>query len=178
MYNSNVQDSELTKFHNKVKANLSFELAEMMDNPLFIVEEITDTIYKIIPLFNCDSISSSNEEDRILDNKCIICIYKADTIFNFISNNEVNEIGFILWVEEKYGEAILIGIVYDTANNNPIMNVNLSIDCLDYYDRLKEHFNLITDKYGGFSTVLKNYHMSDRYRVIARIDDIVRTYEG
>ena len=67
---------------------------------MFKVETIiADTIYKIYPLFYTNTITSSNSDDRILDNKCIICNKKdKETYITFISdeNEEIVACGFCL----------------------------------------------------------------------------------
>lgn len=89
MYYSNIQNKELAYFHNRPVHNFTVKLSQMLESDLFQVEEIiTDKIYKIYPLFYTNSITSSNSNDRILDNKVIIC-QKTDeeTYLTFKSND-------------------------------------------------------------------------------------------
>jgi hypothetical protein len=57
-----------------------------------VEEIITDSIYKIYPLFYTGTITSSNSNDKILENKCIICQKtENETFLTFISdeNSEI-----------------------------------------------------------------------------------------
>ena len=94
MYYSNIQNKELAYFHNRPVHNFTVKLSQILTSPIFKVEEIiTDKIYKIYPLFYTNSITSSNSNDRILDNKVIICQKlestednNQETYFTFISD--------------------------------------------------------------------------------------------
>jgi len=99
MYYSTITNKELQYFHNRPVHNFTVKLSQMITSPLFQVEEIiTDSIYKIYPLFYTNQITSSNPKDRILDNKVIICQKlesteenNQETYFTFISdeNSEI-----------------------------------------------------------------------------------------
>jgi len=94
VYYSNITNSELAYFHNRPVHNFTVKLSQMLTSDLFQVEEIiTDKIYKIYPLFYTGTITSSNPNDRILDNKVIICQKlesteenNQETYFTFISD--------------------------------------------------------------------------------------------
>lgn len=74
MYYSTIMNKELQYFHNRPVHNFTVKLSQMLTSPLFQVEEIiTNKIYKIYPLFYTGTITSSNSNDKILENKCIIC---------------------------------------------------------------------------------------------------------
>ena len=50
--------------------------------------KINENVYKCIPLFNCDEISSSNPKDIILENnKCLILHVDDDTLITAKSND-------------------------------------------------------------------------------------------
>lgn len=99
MYYSTITNKELQYFHNRPVHNFTVKLSQMLESDLFQVEEIiTDKIYKIYPLFYTGTITSSNPNDRILDNKVIICQKLESTeennqeiYFTFISdeNSEI-----------------------------------------------------------------------------------------
>lgn len=102
MYYSNIQNNELAYFHNRPVHNFTVKLSQMLTSPLFKVEEIiTDKIYKIYPLFYTGTITSTNLNDRILDNKCIICQKlesteenNQETYFTFISDETAEIIDY------------------------------------------------------------------------------------
>ena len=87
-YYSNIANQELQYFHNLKVKNFTIKLSDVLTSGLFKVETIiADTIYKIYPLFYTNTITSSNSDDRILDNKCIICNKKEkETYITFISD--------------------------------------------------------------------------------------------
>jgi len=112
MYYSTITNKELQYFHNRPVHNFTVKLSQMLTSPLFQVEEIiTDKIYKIYPLFYTNSITSSNSNDRILDNKVIICQKlestennSQETYFTFISDENSDIVDY-----SEYGTYYAIG---------------------------------------------------------------------
>ena len=93
MYFGNIADSELKQYHETVKNNFSMSLSDVLSSDLFKIETIiTDTIYKIYPLFYCDTIASTNKNDKILDNKCIICENDTSTRLYFNTETELENV--------------------------------------------------------------------------------------
>ena len=93
MYFGNIADSELKQYHETVKNNFSMSLSNVLSSDLFKIETIiTDTIYKIYPLFYCDTITSTNKKDKILDNKCIICEKDTSTRLYFNTKTELENV--------------------------------------------------------------------------------------
>lgn len=93
MYYSTITNKELAYFHNRPVHNFTVKLSQVLTSPIFKVEEIiTGSIYKIYPLFYTGTITSSNSNDKILENKCIICQKtENETFLTFISdeNSEI-----------------------------------------------------------------------------------------
>lgn len=89
MYFKDITDEELQFFHGLKVPNFSITLTDVLTSDLFKKEVIiADSIYKIYPLFYCDTISSTNPNDKILENKCIICNKTdAETHLTFISGD-------------------------------------------------------------------------------------------
>ena len=87
-YYSNIANQELQYFHQLLVKNFTIKLTDVLTSGLFKVETIiADSIYKIYPLFYSNTITSSNPDDRILDNRCIICNKKEkETYITFISD--------------------------------------------------------------------------------------------
>ena len=112
MYYSNITNSELAYFHNRPVHNFTVKLSQILTSPIFKVEEIiTDSIYKIYPLFYTGTITSSNPNDRILDNKVIICQKlesteenNQETYFTFISDETADIVDY-----SEYGTYYEIG---------------------------------------------------------------------
>ena len=117
MYFGNISDSELSQFHNQVLNNFSMPLVDVLASSLFKIETIiSDSIYKIYPLFYCEEISSSNAEDRIIENKCIICEKNTDTrlYFNTSKNYSPSSLNCSSIINEA---GMVSGIVYDEKGN-------------------------------------------------------------
>ena len=90
MYFTDITNPELQYFHGLNVKNISLSLTEILSSDLFIVETIiTDSIYRIYPLFYCKEITSSNNDDKILENKCIIANKNTEeTYYDFVSDDD------------------------------------------------------------------------------------------
>ena len=84
MYFSNIGDAELGQYHNLVLNDFKMTLTDVLSSDLFKVEEIvSDSIFKVYPLFYCNEIKSNNYDDKVLDNRCVICKNATDTVLSF-----------------------------------------------------------------------------------------------
>lgn len=97
MYFTDISNNELLYFRNLKVPNFTIKLSDILhqtsgsyDNKLFKIEEIiTDTLYRIFPMFYTGEITSSNPLDHIIDNKVIVCKKEtSETYISFISNPE------------------------------------------------------------------------------------------
>jgi len=90
MYFTDITNPELQYFHGLNVKNINLSLTEILSSDLFIVETIiTDSIYRIYPLFYCKKITSSNNDDKILENKCIIANKNTEeTYYDFVSDDD------------------------------------------------------------------------------------------
>ena len=78
-------DTELTFLSYNQTINKEFTVSEIKTSDLWKTT-INGGLIRAVPLFNCDSIVSSNESDIVLDsNKCVICQDVADTLIQCIS---------------------------------------------------------------------------------------------
>ena len=101
MYYSNIANEELQYFHHLNAHNFSISLSDIIhktedefDNRLFKVEQVTDAIYKVFPLFYTNKITSTNPADKIFDTQCIICQQTdKETYITFIrdENEEIKD---------------------------------------------------------------------------------------
>ena len=83
MYNSSelIMDKDLCFLSYGQPINAEFTVEEILTGDLWKTYQINNNIYKAIPLFNCDELSSSNPKDIILENnKCLILHVDDDTI--------------------------------------------------------------------------------------------------
>ena len=136
MYNSQNKclDNDLTLLSYNQKINKSFTVNELKDSGLWVVESQGD-ILKCIPLFNCDSIVSSNNNDIVLeDNKCLICHKNSKTIISCISDDtgSINFHDISLHAYTAYSKLDLIDslviscVVYDNYLNT-LNNVSVKV---------------------------------------------------
>lgn len=81
-------DSELTFLSYKQPINQEFTVDEILNSNLWITSSVSDSVYKCIPLFNCDKLVSSNTNDKVLeDNKCLILNVDDDTLVTALSDD-------------------------------------------------------------------------------------------
>lgn len=92
MYFSNIMNEELTKFHNQNIENFSISLSDLLESELFNVETImTDSLYRVYPLFYCETVSSTNSNDKILSNRCFILNKESsETYITFTSDDDAD----------------------------------------------------------------------------------------
>lgn len=140
MYFTNISNENIAMFHNKTLVNVNLQLSDVLNSNLFKIEEIiSNEIYRIYPLFYCETISSTNPNDKILSNKCIICQKSENTILQFRSE-EINSNPTLSDFNFIYEQGLLNFIViYCFDNNNkPLPQVNAN--CVLYY---KSNYALI-----------------------------------
>ena len=143
MYFTNINDSELSQYHNKVENNFSRALQSILDEDepnLFKVEDINGDIFKIYPLFYCREISSSNKNDRIIENKCIICENNENTRLNFITPTDqisIEDIGFNSGIANIGNNVIKVYnptfVFYSKKDRRALENVKLTTNIRDDY---------------------------------------------
>ena len=88
-YYTNIGNPDLQYFKNLTVPNFTIKLTDLLSSDLFKVDEIiTDTIYKIHPLFYCKEITSSNTGDKVLENRLVICMkHDQETYLTFKSDD-------------------------------------------------------------------------------------------
>lgn len=134
MYNSQDKclDENLTFLSYNQKINRNFTVDELLSSDLWVIESIGE-ILRCIPLFNCDSIISSNSDDIVLDdNKCLICENDENTLISCISDDTggIHYQDISLHAYTPYSKLDLVDsivvycVVYDnylnTLNNVPV----------------------------------------------------------
>ena len=136
MYNSEDRclNEELTFLSYNQKINKSFTINEIKESDLWVVEEINNVL-RGIPLFNCDNIVSSNNEDIVLDNnQCIICNNDSSTVISCISDDtgDIHYHNIFLYAYTPYSKLDLVDnivvycIVYDNYLNT-LNNVGINV---------------------------------------------------
>ena len=151
MYFTDISDTELRYYHHTVKNNFSLPLTDILTSDMFKIEEIiTDSIYKVYPLFYCDSIESTNSNDKILENKCIICQKDSNTRIYFndtaplIQPNIICKSLIRVTSQNVFYRFNPIFLCFDSNSNTPLSNAKLTCDLhflayspsdnVDYYE--------------------------------------------
>lgn len=170
---TNISDNELVQYHGKIKVNRSFKLDDILDdNTLFIVKEHATGIYKIVPLFNFETISSTNPQDKVIDNKCIISIYDADTVISFITNTSFEDFDILTNTVEKWGQKIFYGVVYEKTQLTPVKGVEVTIELLDDGNVISTTV-IITNENGEFVHFITGSY--DNIRVTVSLEGITHS---
>ena len=140
MYFGNIADSELKQYHETVKNNFSMSLSNVLSSDLFKIETIiTDTIYKIYPLFYCDTITSTNKNDKILDNKCIICEKDTSTRLYFntdtdLTNVDLGCVSLIRGTSVSFdNNPVPVFLCFDKITNRVLEGVKISANLTNVY---------------------------------------------
>jgi len=129
IYYSNIADEEAKYFHGLTVPNFTIKLSDILhqtsnvyDNKLFKIEEIiTDSIYRIYPLFYCETIISTNPLDKIMENRLIIAHKETEkeTYITFIGDHTNPDIQDYI----SYGTYYSIGDSLTTSQFNSIIQL-------------------------------------------------------
>lgn len=145
MYYTDISNKELQYFRNLRIKNFTIKMSDMLSSDLFKVETVKeDSIYKVYPLFYVNEITCSNPNDKVLDNKVIIC-QKLDneTYFSFISNpNEP------IYDYAEYGSYFDVGD--DLTENEFNGIVSLLRKYVKHTDNIKISQGTVKGEYGNY----------------------------
>lgn len=173
-----LSNKELIQHHNLVKYTTSLSISDILDDPLFIVEDDNDEgILKIIPLFNCDDIVSTNEMDKSFGGDCVIAINDENTILSFTSNVVISDFEIYYDIMSKYGDKLLVGIIMDSVNKIGLSNISLLVEMFNSNLELKKKYKLSTDVFGGYVLKLDGYSNRDILKITAEYGDIKKEIE-
>lgn len=148
MYFSDITNSELIKYHQKVKNNFELPFTEIINSDLFKVETIiSDAIYKIYPLFYCEEITSTNPNDQILENKLLIVEKNINTLVSFTTNIPFSNTIQGRWDVNLTNFGIVI-YVYDGITGNSIENAQIEAT-----SEQEVNYTLVTYDFSGVTDV-------------------------
>ena len=104
MFSSNINNRELEPFHKVMGVDFTISLTDLLQSRLFEVETIIENkMYRAYPLFHCNEISSTNTDDKIIENKCLILQKRErETYLSFITNPEQKKINLTHELEESF----------------------------------------------------------------------------
>ena len=157
MYFDDITNEELQYYHGLKVPNFTIKLTDVLhktsntfDNKLFKIEEITtDKLYRIYPLFNTGRITSSNPNDKIIDDKVILAEKTTDTTYLTFISDETSEVQDC----QAYGTYYTIGDTLTTAQYNSIVSLIRQFEGITRnltYDQ-----NTITGTYGKYDFSIK-----------------------
>ena len=125
IYNERLNSDFCNFIAEKVRYNLYITVADVLTSPLFDVTTYTD-YYMIKPLFNFDTVTSTNPIDKTDNNKVLIIAKDNTTRLSFKSNQPVID------YEEHTTETIIDNIkytlhyTYDPVTSEPAPNKRTS----------------------------------------------------
>ena len=161
MYYTNITNSELQYFHNLLVSNFTIRLTDLLTSELFKVDEIiTDSIYKIYPLFYTKTILSSHNLDKILDNRCIICKKQEnrETYLTFISDENADIQDYQSFAE-----------YFDITDSLSTAQFNMIVSLLRQNTIHNDAFNMLEEvagQYGKYTFQIDNCTITDAGIVI------------
>mgnify|MGYP007038176317 CR=1 FL=1 len=136
---------DLSEYHGLIKLNKVYFLDDILNNQkLFQIKYLPNNSVEIIPLFYCDSIEVSEEDDRILifDTYKIIIPSGYDGLIHFQS--EVDDADCSFCVSFQSNSTLIL------TYNKLLENVGNKVLTVKYYDddELVYTYNGVTDSYG------------------------------
>ena len=161
MYYTNIANSELQYFHNLPVSNFTIRLTDLLTSGLFKVDEIiTDSIYKIYPLFYTKTITSSHNLDKIMDNRCIICKKQEnrETYLTFISDENADIQDYQSFAE-----------YFDITDSLSTEQFNMIVSLLRQNTIHNDAFNMLEEvagQYGKYTFQIDNCTITDAGIVI------------
>ena len=165
MYFSDISNSELAKYHNTIKNNFELPFTEMISSSLFKVETIiSNKLYKVYPLFYCENITSTNPNDEIMENKCIICQHNKNTLFSFQSTKPITNNGRF---SVKITPNGIVVYVYDYINDVSLSNAEIYIKA-EQSNEVYE-YNGFTDENGVFYISKQSYSLHNVFITALKI---------
>ena len=175
MYYSNIGEDNVKIYHNMIKSNFNILLTDIFNNRLFNVESIIENkLYRIYPLFYCDTIVSTNPNDVIIENQCIICEYNSNTVLNF-NSNAINDFDYNY--ELRFVDDVIFYdfIFYDKITLSRLNNVEMTAQYLNMDNEVLLSENFVSNHNGVI--IFKPQRFPNSYRVVLtfKFNNIVKT---
>ena len=146
MYFSNIANEELQHFHKTAGADFSMSLTQILSSDLFYNESLGNNIYRIYPMFYCKDIISSNDNDKIIDNSCLI-VTKQDheTYLSFMAHDEKSNV----LIDEDILDIKKIGESLNTDEFNALVYRLRKLGVINGHLNFEE-INNIAGEYGNY----------------------------
>ena len=176
MYFSNIFNREIEKVVKSIKYNGVVPLDEI-NTEAWVIEE-HDSILRLFPLFNCDNITSSNDNDVIIDNnKVLICENLDDTILNIDGSGliQYNGINLLLYaINESFtlseDENISMSIIAADNNNKPIPELDILLKYRNNGSNTKYNLGTVNTNSNGEASYEFNFETSKEIYISAEVN--------
>ena len=176
MYFSNIFNREIEKVVKSIKYNGVVPLDEI-NTEAWVIEE-HDSILRLFPLFNCDNITSSNDNDVIIDNnKVLICENLDDTILNIDGSGliQYNGISLLLYaINDSFtlseDENISMSIIVADNNNKPIPELEILLKYRNNGSNTKYNLGTVNTNSNGEASYEFNFETSKEIYISAEVN--------
>ena len=176
MYFSNIFNREIEKVVKSIKYNGVVPLDEI-NTEAWVIEE-HDSILRLFPLFNCDNITSSNDNDVIIDNnKVLICENLDDTILNIDGSGliQYNGINLLLYaITDSFtlseDENISTSIIAADNNNKPIPELEILLKYRNNGSNTKYNLGTVNTNSNGEASYEFNFETSKEIYISAEVN--------
>ena len=176
MYFSNIFNREIEKVVKSIKYNGVVPLDEI-NTEAWVIEE-HDSILRLFPLFNCDNITSSNDNDVIIDNnKVLICENLDDTILNIDGSGliQYNGINLLLYaINDSFtlseDENISMSIIASDNNNKPIPELEILLKYRNNGSNTKYNLGTVNTNSNGEASYEFNFETSKEIYISAEVN--------
>ena len=176
MYFSNIFNREIEKVVKSIKYNGVVPLDEI-NTEAWVIEE-HDSILRLFPLFNCDNITSSNDNDVIIDNnKVLICENLDDTILNIDGSGliQYNGINLLLYaINDSFtlseDENISMSIIAADNNNKPIPELEILLKYRNNGSNTKYNLGTVNTNSNGEVSYEFNFETSKEIYISAEVN--------
>ena len=176
MYFSNIFNREIEKVVKSIKYNGVVPLDEI-NTEAWVIEE-HDSILRLFPLFNCDNITSSNDNDVIIDNnKVLICENLDDTILNIDGSGliQYNGINLLLYaINDSFtlseDEKISMSIIAADNNNKPIPELEILLKYRNNGSNTKYNLGTVNTNSNGEASYEFNFETSKEIYISAEVN--------
>ena len=176
MYFSNIFNREIEKVVKSIKYNGIVPLDEI-NTEAWVIEE-HDSILRLFPLFNCDNITSSNDNDVIIDNnKVLICENLDDTILNIDGSGliQYNGINLLLYaINDSFtlseDENISMSIIAADNNNKPIPELQILLKYRNNGSNTKYNLGTVNTNSNGEASYEFNFETSKEIYISAEVN--------
>ena len=121
-YNEGLDNSFCNFIEEKVKCNTYIPVADIWLNPLLDVDIGNSSHYIIKPLFNFNSVTSTNSKDHTENNDVLIIRRVTSTLLSFNSNVETMEYSEMKSEKTIEGIKYTVYYTYDNVTGEPAPN--------------------------------------------------------